>query len=189
MSDKFFKDSSAIIDDNVKIGDGTKIWHNSHIMSGAVIGADCSIGQNCFVAGVMGKGCKLQNNVNLYKGVELEDYVFCGPSMTFTNDLNPRAKYSKNGKFIKTIVGEGASLGANCTIVCGVKIGRWALVGAGSVVTKDIPDYAIVFGNPARLKGWICECGEKLPKDFKESECKKCGRKYKKTKEKVEEVK
>ena len=185
----YFAHESAFIDDGAVIGEDTKIWHNAHVMGSAKIGKDCVVAQNCFVAGVIGNGCKLQNNVNVYEGVKLADFVFCGPSMTFTNDLNPRAKYPKNGKYVETIVSEGTTFGANCTVVCGIKIGKWTLVGAGSVVTKDIPDYALVYGNPAILKGFMCECGEKLPNEFETIECKKCGRKYKKTGEEVEEIK
>ena len=185
----YFVHDSAFVDDGAKIGENTKIWHNAHVMSSAKIGKNCVVAQNCFVAGIVGDGCKLQNNVNVYEGVKLADFVFCGPSMTFTNDLNPRAKYPKNGKYIETVVNEGATLGANCVIVCGIQIGKWAMVGAGAVVTKDIPDYAIVVGNPTRILGWVCECGQKLSDNFETTECKKCGRKYKKTEEKVEEIK
>lgn len=150
------------IDKGAIVGEGTKIWHNAHLMKTAIIGKNCVIGQNCFIAGIIGDGCKIQNNVNVYEGVELGDYVFCGPSMTFTNDLNPRAKYPKNRHFIKTVVGEGATIGAGAVIVCGIKIGKWAMIGAGSVVTKDVPDYALVYGNPAVLKGFVNEHGEKV---------------------------
>lgn len=178
MKPRFFTHQSAFIDPGAEIGAGTKIWHSSHIMSTAKIGQDCTIGQNCFVAGVIGNGCKLQNNVNVYHGVTLGNWVFCGPSMTFTNVINPRAKYSKNGQYLNTIVKDGASLGAHATILCGITIGSWSLVGAGSIVTKDVPDYAIVLGNPARFHGWICECGEKLPDSFKTATCQSCRRKY-----------
>lgn len=177
---EYFKHNSAYIDEGSKIGCGTKIWHHSHIMPSAIIGENCTIGQNCFIAGITGNGCKIQNNVNLYEGVEIGNWVFCGPSMTFTNDINPRAKYPKNGKYIKTKVKEGASIGANVTVLCGVEIGKWSLIGAGSVVTKNIPDYAIAYGNPAKVKGWICECGNKLNTKFKKLHCKNCGKKYEK---------
>ncbi len=178
MTKLFFAHTSAIIDDNAKIGKQTKIWHNSHITKTAIVGENCSIGQGCYVAGVIGNNCKLQNNVNVYQGVKLKDYVFCGPNMTFTNDLNPRAKYPKNGKWIKTIVKEGVTFGAASAIVCGITIGKWAFIGAGSVVTKDIPDYGFTYGNPAKLKGWICECGEKMPQTFQQYSCKNCKKKY-----------
>ncbi len=186
---KYYTHLSAFIDKGAVIGENTKIWHNAHVMPTAKIGKDCVVAQNCFVAGVVGNGCKLQNNVNVYEGVILEDFVFCGPSMTFTNDINPRSKYPKNRKFIETRVLKGATLGANCVVVCGIKIGKWSLVGAGAVVTKNVPNYAIVVGNPAKFLGWICECGEKLANDFKMIKCKKCGRKYKKDDLKVEEIK
>lgn len=185
----YFVHPSAFVDEGARIGEGTKIWHNAHVMPMARIGNNCVVAQNCFVAGVVGNGCKLQNNVNVYEGVKLEDFVFCGPSMTFTNDINPRSKYPKNKKFVETKVLEGATLGANCVVVCGVKIGKWSLVGAGAVVTKDVPDYAIVVGTPARVHGWICECGEKLPNEFATTECKKCSKKYKKKDLSVREIK
>jgi UDP-2-acetamido-3-amino-2,3-dideoxy-glucuronate N-acetyltransferase len=166
MTSNFFKHESAYIDDNVEIGAGTKIWHFSHIQSGAKIGEYCVLGQNVNVGNnvVIGNHCKIQNNVSIYEGVVLEDYVFCGPSMVFTNILNPRCKYPQRGSeyYVETIVKEGASLGANCTIVCGVTIGKHALIGAGAVVTKDIPDYALVVGNPAKQIGWVSEAGERL---------------------------
>jgi len=188
MSKKFFAHSSAIVDKGSQIGQGTKIWHNAHVTDTARIGKSCSIGQNCYIAGIVGNNCKIQNNVNVYHGVELGNYAFCGPSMTFTNILNPRSKYPQKGKYIKTKVGEGVSFGAHCTIVCGIEIGEWAFIGAGSVVTKDIPAYAIVFGTPARIKGWMCECGEKLESEFKTCTCKKCKRKYKKSGTTVQKI-
>lgn len=168
---------SAIIDDGVIIGKGCRIWHFSHVLSGSVIGDDCNIGQNVVIGPdvKIGRNCRIQNNVSVYKGVTLEDEVFCGPSMVFTNVYNPRASISKMDKARKTLVRRGATLGANCTIVCGVTIGLWAFVGAGAVVTRDVPDYALVFGNPARLHGWVCECGEKLPETLV---CGVCGKKY-----------
>lgn len=187
MKKEYFCDPTAVIDPGAKIGSGTKIWQCSHIMKTAVIGKNCVIGQNCFVAGKVKNGCKLQNNVNVYDGVELGDWVFCGPSMTFTNDINPRAKYPKNGQYLSTLVGNGVTLGANCTILCGVTIGSWAFIGAGSVVTKNIPAYALVYGNPAKLKGWVCECGAKLPLKFKQIICQTCHRRYIKNGDLVEE--
>jgi len=166
MENYFFKHESAYVDNNVEIGEGTKIWHFSHVQSGSKIGRNCVLGQNVNVGSnvVIGNFVKIQNNVSVYEGVELEDYVFCGPSMVFTNIINPRCKYPQRGSefYIKTLVKEGASLGANCTIVCGVTIGKHAFVGAGAVVTKDIPDYALVVGNPSRQIGWVSEAGEKL---------------------------
>ena len=186
---EYFVHPTSIIDDNVEIGEDTKIWHFSHIQSGARIGKQCSFGQNVNVSNnvKVGDGCKVQNNVSLYEGVELEDYVFCGPSCVFTNDLTPRAKYPKGpAGYKKTIVEEGASIGANATVVCGHKIGRWALIGAGAVVTSNVPAHALMLGVPARRMGWACECGELLPKGLV---CEKCGRKYRETDEGLEEVK
>jgi len=191
MNEKFYAHETAIIDEPCEIGEGTKIWHFSHIMKGAKIGKNCVIGQNCFVGSraVLGNGVKLQNNVSVYDLVTLEDYVFVGPSAVFTNDLNPRAKYPKGGKWIPTLVKEGATIGANATILCGITIGKWAMVGAGAVVTKDVPDYAIVTGIPAKINGWICECGEKLNFKKGKAKCEKCKRVYQKKGNKVTEIK
>jgi UDP-2-acetamido-3-amino-2,3-dideoxy-glucuronate N-acetyltransferase len=184
MENKFYIDKHAVVDDNVEIGEGTKIWHFSHVQSGTKIGKKCILGQNVNVGNnvKIGNYVKIQNNVSVYEGVELEDYVFCGPSMVFTNILNPRSKYPQVGAefYIKTIVKEGASLGANSTVVCGVTIGRFAFIGAGAVVTKDIPDFALAVGNPARVKGWYSEAGKKLVfnKDGI-AECQKSGKIYK----------
>ena len=165
----YYVNEYAVIDDNVEIGEGTKIWHFTHVQSGAKIGKKCVLGQNVNVGNnvTIGNYVKIQNNVSVYEGVTLEDYVFCGPSMVFTNILNPRSKYPQVGSefYIKTLVKEGASLGANCTIVCGNTIGRFAMVGAGAVVTKDVPDFALVVGNPARIIGWYSEAGEKMKFD------------------------
>ena len=180
---------TSIVDDGAEIGEGTKIWHFSHIQSGARIGKNCSLGQNVNVSNnvFVGDGCKMQNNVSLYEGVELGDYVFCGPSCVFTNDLTPRAKYPKgHAGYKKTIVEEGASIGANATIVCGHKIGKWALIGAGAVVTAHVPAHALMLGVPARRAGWVCECGELLSETLK---CGKCGRKYTATENGLEEIK
>lgn len=173
----FFVHESSYIDEDVVIGKGTKIWHFCHIQRGARIGDNCTLGQNVNVSnGVrIGNGVKIQNNVAVYEGVELEDYVFCGPSCVFTNDLTPRAKYPKGREaYRKTHVGYGASIGANATIVCGHTIGRWALIGAGAVVTSDVPGHALMLGVPARQAGWVCECGEVLKAGY---EC-GCGRSY-----------
>lgn len=177
---KYFVHESSYVDDNVTIGEGTKIWHFSHIQSGAVIGKNCSFGQNVNVSNnvQIGNGVKVQNNVAIYEGVELEDYVFCGPSMVFTNDVTPRAKYPKGSAgYKKTILKEGVTIGANATIVCGHTIGRWAMIAAGAVVTKDVVNYALMAGVPARQIGWVCECGEILSEDLK---CSHCGKKYEK---------
>jgi len=159
-----FVHSTAIIDNNVKIGRGSKIWHFSHILSGTKIGENCNIGQNVVIGpdATIGNKCKIQNNVSVYKGVTLEDGVFCGPSMVFTNIYSPRAEIAKMDQVRPTLVKKGATLGANCTIVCGHTIGQYAFIGAGAVVTKDVPDHALVVGNPAKQTGWMCECGEKL---------------------------
>ncbi len=162
----YFVHETAAVDDPVEIGEGTKIWHFCHIQSGARIGARCVLGQNVNIANnvAIGNFVKIQNNVSVYEGVTLEDYVFCGPSMVFTNIIDPRSKYPQVGSkyYKKTLVKEGASLGANCTILCGLTIGRFAFVGAGAVVTKDVPDFALVVGNPARVIGWMSEAGQKL---------------------------
>lgn len=179
MADYFVHESSYI-DDNVVVGEGTKIWHFCHIQNGAVIGKGCSLGQNVNVSNhvKIGNYVKIQNNVSLYEGVELEDYVFCGPSMVFTNDLTPRSKYPKGSAgYKKTLVMEGATIGANATIVCGNTIGRNSMIAAGSVVSKDVPDHALMVGVPARQVGWVCECGQKLNGDLV---CERCNRKYEK---------
>ena len=193
---KYFVHESSYVDDGVEIGEGTKIWHFSHIQSGAKIGKNCSIGQNVNIGNnvVVGNNVKIQNNVSIYEGVIIEDYVFCGPSMVFTNIFNPRCEYPQRGSefYKKTLVKKGASLGANSTIVCGNTIGKRAFVGAGAVVTKDVPDYALVMGNPAVIAGWMCACGTKLdltksPDTNEENRCKKCGKKFKKNGMIVEE--
>ena len=187
MSDYFVHETS-IVDDNVSIGTGTKIWHFCHVQSGAVIGENCSLGQNVNISNNVrvGNGCKMQNNVSLYEGVELEDHVFCGPSCVFTNDLTPRAKYPKGRVgYKKTLVREGASIGANATVVCGHTIGRWALIGAGAVVADNVPDHALMLGVPARRRGWVCECGEILLPSLT---CEKCGRKYQEGENGLQEV-
>ena len=174
----YFVHESSYVDDNVEIGENTKIWHFCHVQSGAKIGKNCSLGQNVNVSNnvVIGNGVKVQNNVSIYEGVEIEDHVFCGPSCVFTNDLTPRAKYPKGHEnYKKTLVKEGASIGANATVVCGHTVGKWALIGAGAVVTSNVRDHALMLGVPAKQKGWVCECGEILPQNFV---CKSCNRKY-----------
>ena len=183
MAEKnYFVHESSFIDDDVEIGEGTKIWHFCHIQSGARIGKRCSLGQNVNISNhvKVGDGCKLQNNVSLYEGVELEDYVFCGPSCVFTNDLTPRAKYPKGSAgYHKTLVKEGASIGANATVVCGHTVGKWALIGAGAVVASNVPDHALMLGVPAKQAGWVCACGQKLcPDGMAQFLCPDCGRSY-----------
>ncbi|MDX9897102.1 MAG: DapH/DapD/GlmU-related protein, partial [Desulfofustis sp.] len=159
-----FVHPTAFIDELVEIGEGTKIWHFSHVLDTTKIGANCNIGQNCVIGPkvIIGQGCKIQNNVSVYQGVTLEDYVFCGPSMVFTNIINPRAAIRKMDQVKPILVKRHATLGANCTIICGVTIGAYAMVGAGSVVTKDVPDYALMVGNPAKQIGWVSQYGERL---------------------------
>lgn len=189
----YFVHESSYIDENVQIGEGTKIWHFCHVQSGARLGKKCILGQNVNVGSnvTIGNHVKIQNNVSIYEGVTLENYVFCGPSMVFTNINNPRSKYPQAGSqyYIKTLVKEGASLGANCTIICGHTIGRFAFVGAGAVVTKDVPDFAMLVGNPARIAGWMSEAGKKLSFDKDGfAQCEKSGKTYQLTNGSVREV-
>ena len=179
----YYVNEHAVVDDNVKIGDGTKVWHFSHIQSGSKIGKKCVFGQNVNVGNnvTIGDYCKVQNNVSIYEGVTLEDYVFCGPSMVFTNILDPKCKYPQVGAqfYIKTLVKEGASIGANATIVCGNTLGKHCMIGAGTVVTKNVPDYALVIGTPGRVVGWISEAGKKLKFDEAgKAFCEKSGKTY-----------
>ncbi|MGE3313505.1 MAG: acyltransferase [Planctomycetaceae bacterium] len=174
---------SSYVDDNVEIGDGTQIWHFCHISSGARIGKNCRFGQNVFIAPrvEIGNSVKIQNNVSVYEGVILEDYVFCGPSMVFTNVRTPRSAFPRNtaDDYHTTRVKYGASIGANATVVCGVTIGNWAFVAAGAVISRDVPDYALMAGVPARRIGWACECGITLPKlQDHQTACRECGRRY-----------
>ena len=197
MEKNYFKHESAYVDDNVEIGEGTKIWHFSHIQKGSILGKNCVLGQNVNIANnvIIGNNVKIQNNVSVYEGVELEDYVFCGPSMVFTNIIDPRCEFPQSGSkfYHKTKVRKSASIGANATIVCGNTLGKYCLVGAGSVVTKSIPDYGMVVGLPAKLVGWMCACGEKLslsiePKTNETSSCPRCGRNYSKNEMIVEQI-
>ncbi len=183
----YFVHESAVVDEGAVIGKGTKIWHFSHILKGSDIGENCNIGQNVVIGPdvTIGAGCKIQNNVSVYMGVTLEDGVFCGPSMVFTNIYNPRAEIRKMDQVRATLVKHGATLGANATIVCGITIGRYAFIGAGTVVTKDVPDHALVVGNPARQIGWACTCGERLNDSLT---CAVCGRGFAPTPEGLEKL-
>lgn len=179
----YFVHPSSYIDEGCEIGAGTKIWHFTHVMPGARIGRRCNIGQNVVISPdvVIGDNVKIQNNVSVYTGVILEDDVFCGPSMVFTNVVNPRSHVSRKDEYRPTLVRRGASLGANCTIVCGHTVGAYAFVGAGAVVTKDVPAHALVVGNPGRVSGWVCECGVKLAPGATppaKTACEACGARY-----------
>lgn len=186
MIDYFVHDSSYV-DEGVQIGVGTRIWHFCHVMSRARVGEYCNIGQNVFIADdvKIGNNVKIQNNVSLYTGVIVEDDVFLGPSMVFTNVINPRSHVSRKDEYKTTLVRKGTSIGANATILCGITLGMYSFVGASAVVTHDIPDYALVYGNPARIKGWICQCGIELVfsqfKDHEVAICEDCGRNYTKS--------
>jgi UDP-2-acetamido-3-amino-2,3-dideoxy-glucuronate N-acetyltransferase len=178
----FFVHESSYVDEPCSIGEGTKIWHFSHVLPGCEIGGGCNIGQNVVIGPRVriGNRVKIQNNVSVYEGVELEDEVFCGPSMVFTNVFTPRSGTPRNTSddYLKTVVKKGASIGANATIVCGNTIGEYAFIGAGSVVTKDIPPYAVAYGNPARVRGYACECGVRLEFRDDAAACEECGRTY-----------
>lgn len=176
---KFFADPTAIIDSNCDIGSGSKIWHFSHVMGGSRIGRNCNLGQNVVISPTVriGDRVKIQNNVSVYAGVELEDDVFCGPSMVFTNVINPRSHVERKHEYRQTLVKRGASIGANATIVCGVTLGRYCFVAAGAVVTHDVPDYGLVMGVPATLAAWVCVCGVSLSGSG-EVTCSDCGREY-----------
>lgn len=173
----YFAHPSSCIDEDVQIGEGTKIWYFSHIQSGARIGRSCTLGQNVNISNnvKIGDGVKIQNNVSVYEGVELEDYVFCGPSCVFTNDASPRARHPKNHNYKKTLIKHDATLGANCTVVCGHTVGEYAAIAAGAVVTRNVPPHALMAGVPAKRIGWVCECGQVLDENLK---CPDCMRKY-----------
>lgn len=176
--DNVYVHESSFVDSGAAVGEGTKIWHFCHIQEGAVIGNYCSLGQNVNIGKNvrLGHGVKIQNNVSVYEGVELEDYVFCGPSCVFTNDLTPRSKYPKGSEAYKrTVVRQGASIGANATIICGNEVGAWSMVGSGAVVTKDVKPHALVVGVPAMQVGWVCECGSVLDGEL---QCSVCSKKY-----------
>ncbi len=178
---KYFVHESSYVDEPCEIGEGTKIWHFSHIMSNSKIGENCNIGQNVVISPnvEIGNNVKIQNNVSVYTGVICEDDVFLGPSCVFTNVINPRSFVERKDEYKETIVKKGASIGANATIVCGYDIGRYAFIGAGAVVTKDVPDYALVVGNPARILGYVCQCGNRLEKTEDKYVCKVCNKEYK----------
>ncbi len=182
---------TAVIDDGCTIGEGTRIWHFSHIMPGCTIGANCNIGQNVVISPdvILGRNVKVQNNVSIYTGVICEDDVFLGPSMVFTNVINPRSAVNRRGEYLRTVVKRGASIGANATIVCGHDIGRFAFVGAGAVVTKEVPDHALVVGNPARQTGWMSEYGHKLKFDeMGDATCPESGQRYRLEKGRVARI-
>jgi UDP-2-acetamido-3-amino-2,3-dideoxy-glucuronate N-acetyltransferase len=176
----YYAHPTAVIDDGCEIGCGTKIWHFSHVMPGSKIGQGCNLGQNVVISPnvVIGSNVKIQNNVSVYTGVMLEDDVFCGPSMVFTNVVNPRSHIIRRNEYRPTLVKRGATLGANSTVVCGTTIGRYAFVAAGAVITRDVPDYALFAGVPARRIGWICYCGVRLPGAGPEVACSQCDRRY-----------
>ncbi len=192
MENNYWNHKTAEIEKGAKIGKGTKIWHNSQIKKGAVIGENCIVGHNCLVVNgaKLGNGVKVQSNTDIWEKVTLEDYVFVGPSVVFTNDKNPRAKYKKGEeKWLPTLVKEGATIGANATIICDIVIGKWSMIGAGAVVKENVPDYTIVAGVPAKFIGYVCQCGEKLKFLKDRSKCKVCGRDYKKEEGKVQRIK
>jgi UDP-2-acetamido-3-amino-2,3-dideoxy-glucuronate N-acetyltransferase len=179
----FFVHESSYVDDGAIIGKGSKVWHFSHIMAGAVIGERCNLGQNVVVmpGTRIGNNVKIQNNVSIYEGVELEDDVFCGPSCVFTNVNNPRSHVSRKHEYRKTLVRQGGTIGANATIVCGTTLGRYSFVGAGAVVTSDVPDFALMLGVPARRVGWVCQCGVRLQLRDGRAVCAECSAKYEET--------
>lgn len=177
---KYFVHASSYVDEGASIGEETKIWHFSHVMSGAIIGKRCNIGQNVLISSrvSIGDNVKIQNNVSVYDNVKIEDDVFCGPSMVFTNVFNPRAHISRKHEYLDTLIKRGATIGANATIVCGHTIGEYAFIGSGAVVTRDVSAYSLVYGNPARQHGWMCQCGKKLNVRIKPVTCQTCGDRY-----------
>jgi len=188
---EYYVHESSYVDDDVEIGDGTKVWHFTHVMRGTRIGRNCSLGQNVLVGPnvKVGNNVKIQNNVSVYDGVVLEDDVFCGPSCVFTNVDRPRSGFpTDRSKYLNTVVKSGATIGANATIVCGHTLGEYCFIGAGAVVTKDVPPYAVLYGNPARVKGWVCQCGEPLKFVSSEAGCNSCKRRYRKDGENVSPV-
>lgn len=196
MSKEYFAHETACIDDGAEIGAGTKIWHFSHIMPNSKIGRNCNFGQNVVISPQcrIGDNVKIQNNVSVYTGVIIEDDVFCGPSMVFTNVINPRSHIERKAEYKETLIRKGATIGANATVICGHTLGRFCFIGAGTVVTRDVPDYGLVVGNPGRLRGYMCYCGHKLQIDnSKDSvvhcECQSCGRNFKKENGQVTEAK
>lgn len=187
----YFVHESSFIDEGARIGKGTKIWHFCHVMGSAQIGEHCNLGQNVFVAAkvIIGNNVKIQNNVSLYTGVIVEDDVFLGPSMVLTNVVNPRSHVSRKDEYKATLIKRGASIGANATVVCGVTLGQYCFIGAGAVVTRDVPDYALVYGNPGRIRGWMCQCGIRMEFHLEGSQelavCEQCGNRYVKQNETV----
>ena len=190
MDKDYFVHESSYVDEPCSIGKGTKIWHFTHVMTQCQIGENCNIGQNVVISPevVLGNNVKIQNNVSIYTGVRCEDDVFLGPSCVFTNVINPRSHVSRKSEYKETVIKRGASIGANATVVCGHSIGKYAFIGAGAVVTKDVPDYALMVGNPARQRGWMCQCGEKLSFVDGQAHCASCNRGYTKQQDQVKEV-
>ena len=189
-STSYFAHESSYIDDGAEIGEGTRIWHFCHVMPGARIGGGCSIGQNVVVMNGtrIGNNVRIQNNVSIYEGVELEDDVFCGPSCVFTNVINPRSHVSRKHEYRRTLVRRGATIGANATVVCGVTLEEYAFIGAGAVVTSDVPAYALMVGVPARRVGWMCQCGERLQLTAGEGSCEVCGNGYREREGRLERL-
>jgi UDP-2-acetamido-3-amino-2,3-dideoxy-glucuronate N-acetyltransferase len=182
---EYFAHETACVDDGSEIGAGTKIWHFSHVMPGSRLGTNCNLGQNVVISPgcIIGNNVKIQNNVSVYTGVILEDDVFCGPSMVFTNVINPRSHVERKDEYRQTLVKQGATIGANATVICGHTLGRYSFIGAGSVVTRDVPDFALIVGNPGRLRGYVCLCGDKLEIEISqdrvdEAACSSCGKRY-----------
>ena len=180
MGEAYFAHARSLVDEGAQVGEGTRVWAGTHIMSGAQVGKNCNIGENCFIEGgvTVGNGVKIKNNVALYSGVICEDDVFLGPSCVFTNVTTPRAFIERKHEFKQTVVGKGATIGANATILCGNTVGQYALIGAGAVVSRNIPNYALAYGCPARVQGYVCRCGHKLDFHAERAECPECGKSY-----------